>query len=101
LTATFDDEGRQITPSRSVRYDTLVIAIGSVTNDFGTPGVVQYAVPLETPSEAARFNRRLVNACIRAGAGGARATRPAAHSWAGREIAGEGSPSAAGCRSHG
>ena len=49
-----------------MRYDTLVIAIGSVTNDFGTPGVVQYAVPLETPSEAARFNRRLVNACIRA-----------------------------------
>ena len=66
LAATFDDEGRQITPPRSVRYDTLVIAIGSVTNDFGTPGVVQYAVPLETPSEAARFNRRLVNACIRA-----------------------------------
>jgi NADH dehydrogenase len=66
LAATFDDEGRQITPPRSVRYDTLVIAIGSVTNDFGTPGVVQYAVPLETPIEAARFNRRLVNACIRA-----------------------------------
>jgi NADH dehydrogenase len=66
LAATFDDEGRQITPPRSVRYDTLVIAIGSVTNDFATPGVVQYAVPLETPSEAARFNRRLVNACIRA-----------------------------------
>src|SRR4249920_1463147 len=34
LAATFDDEGRQITPPRSVRYDTLVIAIGSVTNDF-------------------------------------------------------------------
>jgi NADH:ubiquinone reductase (H+-translocating) len=101
LAATFDDEGRQITPPRSVRYDTLVIAIGSVTNDFGTTGVVQYAVPLETPSEPARFNRRLVNACIRAGAGEARATRPAAHSWPGREIAGEGSPSAAGCRSRG
>jgi NADH:ubiquinone reductase (H+-translocating) len=66
LGATFDDEGRQITPVRSVRYDTLVIAIGSVTNDFGTPGVAQYAVPLETPAQAARFNRRLVNACIRA-----------------------------------
>jgi NADH dehydrogenase len=68
LAATFDDEGRQITPPRSVRYDTLVIAIGSVTNDFGTPGVAQYAVPLETPAQAERFNRRLVNACIRANA---------------------------------
>jgi NADH:ubiquinone reductase (H+-translocating) len=66
IAATFDDEGRQITPPQSVGYDTLVIAIGSITNDFGTPGVSEHAVPLETPAEAARFNRRLVNACIRA-----------------------------------
>jgi NADH dehydrogenase len=66
LGATFDDEGREITPPRTVGYDTLVIAIGSVTNDFGTPGVAEHAVPLETPAQATRFNRRLVNACIRA-----------------------------------
>jgi NADH dehydrogenase len=30
LAANFDDEGRQITPPRSVSYDTLVIAIGKV-----------------------------------------------------------------------
>ena len=47
-------------------YDTLVMAIGSVTNDFGTPGAAQFAVPLETPEQASRFNRRLVNACLRA-----------------------------------
>jgi NADH dehydrogenase len=66
LAATFDDEGREITPPRPVGYDTLVIAVGSVTNDFGTPGVAQFAVPLETPAQAERFNRRLVNACLRA-----------------------------------
>ena len=66
LAATFDDEGRQITPPQSVGYDTLVIAIGSVTNDFGTPGIAEHAVPLETPAQAERFNRRLVNACLRA-----------------------------------
>jgi NADH dehydrogenase len=66
LAAMFDDEGRQITPPRSVRYDTLIIAIGSITNDFGTPGVAEYAVQLETPAHAERFNRLLVNACIRA-----------------------------------
>ena len=38
LAATFDDEGRQITPERSFHYDTLVVAIGSEGNDFGTPG---------------------------------------------------------------
>ena len=66
LAATFDDEGRQVTPSRSVGYDTLVIAIGSMTNDFGTPGVADHALPLESPAHAERFNRRLVNACLRA-----------------------------------
>ncbi|HTV29610.1 MAG TPA: NAD(P)/FAD-dependent oxidoreductase [Xanthobacteraceae bacterium] len=66
LAATFDDEGHEITPPRAVGYDTLVIAIGSVTNDFGTPGVAEHAVPLETVAQAARFNQRLVNACVRA-----------------------------------
>ena len=61
-----DDDGNQVTPPRSFYYDTLVIAVGSLTNDFGTPGVQEHAIALETPVEAARFNRRLVNACIRA-----------------------------------
>jgi NADH dehydrogenase len=68
LAATHDEEGRQITPPRSIPYDTLVMAIGSVTNDFGTPGVARYAVPLDTPEQASRFNRRIVNACLRANA---------------------------------
>jgi NADH:ubiquinone reductase (H+-translocating) len=63
-----NEEGRQITPPRSVPYDTLVIAVGSITNDFGTPGAAQHAVPLETTEQAVRFNHRLVNACIRANA---------------------------------
>lgn len=66
LAATFDEEGRQITPARRIPYDTLVLAIGSVTNDFGTPGVAQFAVPLDTPAQAVRFNHRVINACIRA-----------------------------------
>ena len=43
-----DDEGRQVTPRQEVGYDTLVIAIGSLTNDFGTPGVKEHAIALET-----------------------------------------------------
>jgi NADH:ubiquinone reductase (H+-translocating) len=66
LAAKFDEDGRLITPVRSIGYDTLVIAIGSVSNDFGTPGVKEHAICLDTPEEAARFNRRLVNACLRA-----------------------------------
>jgi NADH dehydrogenase len=66
LAATVDEEGCQITPRRSFTYDTLVVAIGSVGNDFGTPGVMRHAIMLDTPVEAQRFNHRLINACVRA-----------------------------------
>jgi NADH:ubiquinone reductase (H+-translocating) len=66
LAANADEEGRPITPVRSFTYDILVIAIGSVSNDFGTPGVAQHAITLDTPEQAERFNRRLVNACLNA-----------------------------------
>jgi NADH dehydrogenase len=66
LAPTIDDEGRQITPETTVGYDTLIVAVGSITNDFGTPGAAEYAVPLETAEQAGRFNRRMVNACLRA-----------------------------------
>ena len=61
-----DDEGRQVTPRRVFGYDTLVIAIGSQSNDFGTPGVAEHAIKLETARDALRFHARVVNACIRA-----------------------------------
>ena len=61
-----DDEGIPITPAYRRAYDTLVIATGSQTNDFGTPGVAQHAIALETVRQAERFHSRLVNACIRA-----------------------------------
>jgi len=62
----YDAEDRQVTPEREFAYDTLVIAIGSLTNDFGTRGVKTHAIALETADQAERFHTRLVNACIRA-----------------------------------
>ena len=38
LEATRDEFGVELVPSRALNYDTLVIAVGSTTNDFGTPG---------------------------------------------------------------
>ncbi|RCW72925.1 NAD(P)/FAD-dependent oxidoreductase [Pseudorhodoferax soli] len=61
-----DDEGRLVTPARSFGYDTLVLAIGSLSNDFGTPGVREHAMRLESKADAQRFHARMVNACIRA-----------------------------------
>jgi NADH:ubiquinone reductase (H+-translocating) len=61
-----DDYGELVTPPRSIGYDTLVIAVGSQSNDFGTPGVSEHAMKLETPADAQRFHARMVNACVRA-----------------------------------
>ncbi len=61
-----DEDGVVVTPGYTRGYDTLVMAVGSNTNDFGTPGVAEHAIALETPADAQRFHRRLVNACLRA-----------------------------------
>ena len=61
-----DDEGREVTPDRVFGYDTLVFALGSLSNDFGTPGVAAHALKLESKVDAQRFHARMVNACIRA-----------------------------------
>ncbi len=61
-----DETGELVTPARAIGYDTLVIAIGSQSHDFGTPGVAQHAMKLESSADALRFHARVVNACIRA-----------------------------------
>ena len=61
-----DEAGVLVTPIQTIPYDTLIISIGSLTNDFGTPGVAQYAQRLESLADAKRFHLRLVNACLRA-----------------------------------
>jgi len=66
--ATPDEEGHELIPRRVLGYNTLVIAVGSVGNDFGTPGVKEHAIAIDSAEEAARFNRRMVSACVRANA---------------------------------
>jgi NADH dehydrogenase len=69
ITPTRDEgTGEELIPRREISYDTLVMAIGCTTNDFGTPGARDHAISLDTPEEAERFHHRLVNACIRANA---------------------------------
>ncbi|MGH8662024.1 MAG: NAD(P)/FAD-dependent oxidoreductase, partial [Burkholderiales bacterium] len=63
---TLDEESRELIPRREIPYDTLVIAVGSHTNDFGTPGAANHAISLDRHDQAEIFHRRLINACIRA-----------------------------------
>jgi NADH dehydrogenase len=66
LSASYDEAGMEITPAQELGYDTLVIAVGSQTNDFGTLGAAEHTIKLDSPRAAKRFNDRLINECIRA-----------------------------------
>jgi NADH dehydrogenase len=66
VAAYHDGDGREVTPRRAFGYDTLVLAVGSHSNDFGTPGVSEHAMKLESQADARRFHAGMVNAFIRA-----------------------------------
>ncbi|WP_111859860.1 NAD(P)/FAD-dependent oxidoreductase [Acinetobacter sp. CFCC 10889] len=69
-----DRENKQITLSKpqtskyeaasekqTVAYDTLVLALGSVSNDFNTPGVKEYCHYLDSPKQAEIFQQDLLH----------------------------------------
>ena len=65
LAPLLDEEGNQLLPSRELAYDYLVLAVGSVSNDFGTPGVQQHCYFLDSLTQAERFHKALLNQLFR------------------------------------
>ena len=65
LAPMLDDDGQEVLSERCVDYDTLVLAIGSITNDFGTPGAKEHCVFLDSRQQAERFHRTLLNEFLR------------------------------------
>lgn len=63
---TLDEEGREYIPRRTFRYDTLIMAVGSVTNDFGIPGVKEHCQFLDTRQQADRFHQLFLRQCYTA-----------------------------------
>ena len=66
-----DDDGSELLARHRIPYDYLVMAVGSVTNDFGTPGVRAHCVFLDQRQDAERFRHRLLNHCLRVSRAGA------------------------------
>ncbi len=66
LDAVIGPEGEEILPRRTLPYDTLVLCLGSVSNDFGVPGAATHPISLDTLADAERFHRRLLAVCVRA-----------------------------------
>ncbi|WP_076409685.1 NAD(P)/FAD-dependent oxidoreductase [Shewanella sp. UCD-KL12] len=60
-----DETGNVLLPERQIHYDTLVIAIGSVSNDFNTPGVKDHCFFLDSHQQANRFHHALLDSFTR------------------------------------
>ncbi len=59
------DDGEEILPARTLAYDMLVLAVGSISNDFGTPGVKDHSHFLDSLSQAERFHKSLLNQLLK------------------------------------
>jgi NADH dehydrogenase len=66
LAAALDDHDQVLMPARELGYDSLVIAVGSTTNDFGTAGAAEHCLFLDTREQAERFHRQLLSHYLRA-----------------------------------
>lgn len=65
IDAFHDEEGHEVVPERRITYDTLVIAVGSTANDFGTPGAQDHCLFLDSLRQARRFHNLMLNAFLR------------------------------------
>ena len=59
--ASLDRKAKTVTDTdgTTYNYDTLILALGVVTNYFGIPGLDEYSYSIKTQSEAARFKKHL------------------------------------------
>jgi NADH dehydrogenase len=60
-----DEDGQEIMGRHRIRYDYLVLALGSVSNDFGIKGIAQNCLFLDSRIQADRCRAKLLNHCLR------------------------------------
>ncbi|BDM65262.1 NADH dehydrogenase [Shewanella sp. NFH-SH190041] len=65
LAPLFNDKGMELLPARRIDFDYLVIAIGSIANDFHIPGVREHCEFLDSTAEALAIRKRLLNKFMR------------------------------------
>ncbi len=64
LAAVLDDMGDEVVARRTLSYDTLIIVVGSVSNDFGIEGVKQHCYFLDNRWQADKFHQDFLRDCI-------------------------------------
>ncbi|QFY44435.1 FAD-dependent oxidoreductase [Candidatus Methylospira mobilis] len=66
LESVLNEKGEEIVSGQCIGYDTLVMAVGSLSNDFGIKGVAEHCLFIDTQAEAEQFHRQFMEAYLRA-----------------------------------
>lgn len=69
VSPTYNEAGEELIPRRAFSYDTLVMAVGSISNTFNIKGVNEHCLFLDTTEQAFKFQKQLVEAYIKTHAG--------------------------------
>ncbi|MGR9044528.1 MAG: NAD(P)/FAD-dependent oxidoreductase [Gammaproteobacteria bacterium] len=69
VSPTYSQNGEELIPSRTFEYDTLVMAVGSVSNSFNIKGVAEHCMFLDSTSQAFKFQKQLVETYIKSHVG--------------------------------
>jgi NADH dehydrogenase len=59
-----DERGEMVLPERELPFDTLVLALGSESNFFNTPGAATHAVTLDSTENAEAFRLTMLKAMV-------------------------------------
>jgi NADH:ubiquinone reductase (H+-translocating) len=65
LKQTYNMSGEEILPIRHLTYDNLIIAVGSSSNDFNTPGVREYSFSLDNLEAASLFHETMLEKILK------------------------------------
>lgn len=65
IAAYLDQQNKELLPERHIKYDILVLAIGSQVNDFNTKGVKEHGFMIDNLTEAEFLNVQLINQIIK------------------------------------
>ena len=56
----------EVLPERRIRFDSLVLAVGSTSNYFGVPGAQEHTISLNATEDAERFRLRMLRLMLAA-----------------------------------
>ena len=63
---TLDLDGNEYIPSRQFQYDTLILSVGSISNDFGIEGIKEHCHFIDQQKQADAFHQHLLRSCYTA-----------------------------------